>query len=628
MSLELVLLPRPQRLCVRGGEHRLQAGRFILLAGEPRDDLVRVGLRVQEVLAEVGPRWELTAAAGNAPERVGVIIHVDPAQVARRDGYRLVINPGQVLIVAHDPAGAFYAAMTLRQIARQCGGTGCLPCLYIEDWPDFPHRGVMLDISRDKVPRMETLYALVDLLAEWKVNQFQLYMEHTFAYRNHREVWEKASPMTGEEILELDAYCRERYVELVPNQNSFGHMARWLVHPRYNPLAEAPEGCETAWGKFRGPFSLCPLDPGAIALLAELYEELLPHFTSRQFNVGCDETVDLGRGRSRVVCERLGVGRVYLDFLLKIHRLVQRHGRTMQFWGDIILHHPELIEALPDGIIALEWGYEAGHPFARDSARFAEAGVPFYVCPGTSSWNSIAGRTENAVANLRDAAENGLACGAIGYLNTDWGDNGHWQPLPVSYPGYACGAAFSWSLRANRGLDLARALDLHAFKDSAGKMGRLTLDLGNAYKVAGVPTGNASVLARLLYNPSQPRDEGWMAKLTVEGLEKTLDYINGVVASLSGARMACEDAEQIADEFANAADLLRHACRLGIARLRAEKGEVAAIPAPTRAALAEELGAIVTQYRTLWLSRNREGGLSDSVARMERLIAMYRGEQW
>src|SRR5690606_11763612 len=115
----------------------------------------------------------------------------------------------------------FYGAVTLIQLLEQAGAS--LPCLRISDRPDFVDRGVMLDVSRDKVPTMETLYRLVDRLASWKINQLQLYTEHTFAYRHHPEVWAKASPLTGEEILRLDAYCRERFIELVPNQNSFGH---------------------------------------------------------------------------------------------------------------------------------------------------------------------------------------------------------------------------------------------------------------------------------------------------------------------------------------------------------------------------------------------------------------------
>src|SRR5207237_510321 len=153
--------------------------------------------------------------------------------------------------------------------------------------------------------------------------------------------------------------------------------------------------------------------------------------------------------------------------------LVKSHGRRMMFWGDIIVQKPELIRELPRDAIALEWGYEADHPFDRDGEMFARAGVPFYVCPGTSSWNSIAGRTDNALANLRSAAENGRKHGAIGYLITDWGDNGHLQYLPASYLAFAAGAAFSWCLESNRHADWAAALNAHAFEDSAGAVGRV-----------------------------------------------------------------------------------------------------------------------------------------------------------
>src|SRR5207342_333696 len=111
-----------------------------------------------------------------------------------------------------------------------------------EDWPDFAVRGVMLDISRDKVPTMATLYEMVNLFASLKINQLQLYTEHTFAYSQHEEVWRNASPMTAEEIQFLDQYCKQRFIELVPNQNSFGHMERWLKHEKYRHLAESPDG--------------------------------------------------------------------------------------------------------------------------------------------------------------------------------------------------------------------------------------------------------------------------------------------------------------------------------------------------------------------------------------------------
>jgi hypothetical protein len=546
-------------------------------------------------------------------------------------GYRLLIQIDRTTITARDRAGAFHAEQTLRQIRRQALPGGGLSCLAIDDWPDFPHRGLMIDVSRDRVPTMTALCELVDLIAEWKLNELQLYTEHTFAYADHAEVWQHASPLTADDVRELDRYCSERMIELVPNQNSCGHLTRWLRLPRYRPLAEAPDGFVDPWGEFRPePFSLCPTDPAAIAFLRGLYAELLPQFSSRRFNVGCDETFDLGQGRSAAACAARGKGRVYLDFLIAIEREAARHGRTMMFWGDVILNHPELIPELPPGVVALDWGYEADHPFATECERFARAGVPFFVCPGTSSWNSIAGRTANAVTNLEQAAIAGCEHGATGYLITDWGDNGHWQPPPIAWLGIAEGAAMAWAGEANRDLDLAPALDRHVFHDGAAVMGRLAHDLGNIYRVEGLPlVRNGSMLAELLIHPRRPIGEGRFAGLEVDGLERAQGAIDDVMTRLPSARMTRGDAELVTAEFRLAAGLSRHAARLGIARLEASAGgasggEIAAIAPAVRRALADELRALVAEYRGLWLARSRPGGLDDSAGRFENLLALYR----
>jgi hexosaminidase len=510
-------------------------------------------------------------------------IVIDPSN-APANGYRLSISPAEIRIVAHTPAAAFYGRQTLAQIRRQFPGT--LPCLEIKDSPDFPVRGVMLDISRDKVPTMKTLFNLVVLLSHWKINQLQLYTEHTFAYSQHQEVWKDASPMTAEEIRTLDWFCQEHFIELVPNQNSFGHMERWLKHPRYQPLAETTDGAQTPWGyRWKGPFSLCPTDPRSIEFLAGLYDELLPNFTSRLFNVGCDETFDIGQGRSR------GVENAYLQFLKQVHQLVARHDRTMMFWGDIIVQKPELIAHLPRPIIALEWGYEADHPFETEGAMFAQSGVPFYVCPGTSSWLSISGRTDNMLANQRNAASAGLKHGAIGYLNTDWGDHGHLQYLPISYAGFAAGAAMSWCVEANRDLNLPAVLNLHAFGDSAEKMGQLACGLGNVYQSVGKLWTNSSALFRILVPSSTHRDV--MEGITEDGLLAAEAAIDRAMSPLADAKVD----PLITAEFANAAAMLRLACAKG------RKKEFDADP-------------IIAEHRRLWLARNRPGGLEDSVRRL------------
>src|SRR5690606_2842152 len=94
----------------------------------------------------------------------------------------------------------------------------------------------------------ETLAQLVDLLALLRVNHFELYTEHTFAYAGHEEVWRDASPLTPDDVRWLDDLCAARGIELAANQNGFGHMERWLRHARYRELAEAPQGWSTPWG--------------------------------------------------------------------------------------------------------------------------------------------------------------------------------------------------------------------------------------------------------------------------------------------------------------------------------------------------------------------------------------------
>ena len=206
-------------------------------------------------------------------------------------GYELSIAADGVKIDAADDAGAFYARATLDQLRRLHAGS--LPVCRIRDWPDVAVRGVMLDIARDKVPTMATLEALIDRLASWKLNQVQLYMEHTFAYRAHREVWADASPLTADEVRHLDAFCRERHIALVPNQNCLGHMERWLKHERYRPLAMSPDGFVNQRGMLRPPTTIEPSNPASLALVRELLAELLPNFESRRMHVGLDEPWEL-----------------------------------------------------------------------------------------------------------------------------------------------------------------------------------------------------------------------------------------------------------------------------------------------------------------------------------------------
>ena len=522
-----------------------------------------------------------------------------------------------------------YVVNTLVQLLRHSGDS--VPGLRIDDHPDYPARGIMLDISRDRVMSLETLYPLVERLAEWKFNQLQLYMEHSFAYRAHPTVWQHASPFTAQEILELDQFCRQRHILLVPNQNSLGHMERWLKHPEYQDLAECPGGFIGDFGDHAGErrpaTSLNPIDPRSLELIAGLYDDLLPNFSAPIVNVGGDEPWELGQCRSAEACAEHGRGRVYVDHLLGLGRLAAQRGRRMMFWADVITKYPELISEMPGDAIALEWGYYEGHPYADHAPLFAQSGLEFYVCPGTSSWNTVAGRSSNAVGNLRDAARTGLDHGASGLLITDWGDRGHWQPLPVSYLGYAYGLALAWAYDANVDLDIPAALDTFAFEDRAGVMGRIAWELGDLYRLPGLEYPNGSLLFFLL-QLAEPDLRAFIRNLDTgvvldkpfgiipQTMHEVIERIDGLTPLLSAARMARPDADLIRAEYGQVAALLRHACRRGLAL----SGDASITPA----ALLDELEDLLPVQRLNWLARSRPGGLRDSLKRFEPVLGEYR----
>ncbi len=500
---------------------------------------------------------------------------------------------------------------TLRQLLREYGRR--LPCLEIRDHADFPRRGVMLDISRGRVPTLETVLGLVEHLADFKINEIQLYTEHTFAYSGYERVWRSWGAFTGREIRKLAVRCGELGIDLVPNQNSFGHLRHWLEYPPLQELAEVRGPWRLPWGQVvRWPFSLAPRHPKTLKFLRGLYDELLPNFRSPFFNVGCDETWDLGLGQSAKICQRLGKGRVYLEFLRQIHREVIRRGRTMMFWGDIILQYPELIRRLPKKkLVAMNWGYEAEHPFEKEAPLFARAGIPFYVCAGTSTWQTLIGRHDNAQRNLQKAARIGLKHGAIGFLNTDWGDGGHPQPLAVSYIPYAIGAGVSWCGKSFRLECVVPMLNRDVFADGTGRTGKAAYGLGLAHQRLHHTAFNCTPIGAALAAPPPSHGEIWCkdglkyySRIKRRYLEQTLQEIERQRATLHKGRPATPGARLLAKELDLAARMAAESCRYMLWQQSSAASRYADANAMARRSI-RALQSIEKDFRHCWPKRNK-----------------------
>lgn len=535
------------------------------------------------------------------------VVRTDAAP-SHLEGYGLTISQKGIEISFRETSGLRAAAATLRQLLRQFGRQ--LPCLKIRDWPDFPRRGVMLDISRGRVPKLETLLDLAEKLSDFKINELQLYTEHTFAYRKCKSVWQSWGALTAKEIQTLDARCRELGIDLVPNQNSFGHLRYFLADPRLKKLGELSKSYAVE-DFVRRPTTLAPNHPGTLPFLRGLYDELVPNFSSRFFNVGCDETWDLGKGRSKKLCAIKGKGRVYLAFLKQIHREVSARRKTMMFWGDIILKYPSLIRKLPKDVIALNWGYEANHPFAKEAAQFARAKIPFYVCPGTSTWQTLIGRHDNALANLRAAAKAGKKFGAAGFLNTDWGDGGHPQPLAVSWPLFAAGAALAWNSNSLDEKNLAGVLSRDIFEDSTGKIAEAGFKLGFAHQKLCVKAVNETPLGTVIA-ASKPEDRElfcrnglkWFAKIPAKNIRAALAEIQTQQKVLTRAKPKSDSAKILARELDLAARMAEQSCKFMLWQQSIAAGKTREAGLLARQGI-RKLQRLEKDFKTYWPRRNK-----------------------
>ncbi len=551
---------------------------------------------------------ELDLSTRRLPDDTAVVEVADPAQPAQ--GYAIDLTAEAITLRHADEAGRRYGQSTLAQLRR----TGLVEGR-IRDHPDLAARGFMLDISRDRVPDRACLRSLLTWLERLRINHLELYTEHTFAYAAHELVWRDASPMTPDDVRWLDAECAGRGIELVANQNCFGHFERWLRWAPYRERAVDPSAAV--------PRSLAPTEDNARFAL-DLVAELTGHVASPQVNIGCDEVFEL-HGRSDEFV-------AHLERLLDGTRALGRHPR---FWADMIHGDPAGAADRVGDATALLWHYEAPMPeryadalrgldlpepyaavaqdwldseayrgFGPRAERFAGAGIDWWVCPGTSGWNSLVGRWPNARANALDAATAAADFGASGMLVTEWGDNGHLQPPTVMLPALTYAAAVAWAPEANEDLDVAAALDTHLLPEANGRAGAALLEAGEVFARTGVVQPNGSAL----HDAVAGGGFGAYGEPTAEDLTGVVATLDAADEALAGAQFTDGDGDTTRRELRQAVALARH----GAHRLAHRHG----LPGPGVDELNVTLAGLREEQIACWGARSRPGGMADSLARL------------
>lgn len=566
-------------------------------------------------------------------------VPTDPVAKMRRESgptghgpgsYRLELGPKGAVATASDEAGWFYAGRTLAQILRT-EGPGPLEARTIEDWPDYPVRGLSLDVSRGRVPTLSTLFSLAERLADLKINQLQLYIEHTFTFQSHPLIGDGCSPLTPADLKALDAHCAALHIELVPCFASLGHLSRILALPPYRALAEDQgrglyskadldpailEQVEPGW-------TLSPLHEDGYRFLDQLYGDLLPSFRSRRFNACCDEPFDLGWGQSRQACQRDGLAAVFSAHVRRLQKLAKAQGKDqLLIWADMPQAHPEALKLLPQDVGLLDWKYDAWSDF-KSLGRLTRAGFDTWACPSTNSWGSFFPRLPIAMANIDAYSKVGLEEGAHGFLNTVWGDGGHFNALECEWPVIARAAERAWDASVSDEGFLARyATVLLGNPDPALPPALAALgDLSTAMRHGG----KASLWVEALFKPlddpffQEPRRvfyRGADGQVLRDQGEFDGAFVRTTGERLSALQGALDRAFKAGDRLGTAAPVLLalEATRLAVDKLwLAERRPTA----KRRHALGERSAAFRHRFVAQWLQGTRPAEIQITLKKLD-----------
>lgn len=457
----MYLIPQPKQLHKEDGFYRINYHDSIILDETCAFDTDELADLLQKEMKNcLG--YAVTKRRGKKKEN-GIFLTTNEGK--KHEEYELKIQTDGVWIVGGSRTGLLYGIQTLRQIVRQHGAL--LPCMTIKDEPDILNRGFYHDVTRGRIPTLEYLKWLADKLAYYKMNQLQLYIEHSFLFEDFSEIWRDDTPLTAEEIMELDRYCRNLEIELVPSISCFGHLYKVLSSKTYSHLCELEDSDKEQFS-FLGRMQHHTIDASneeSLAFVKKMIEEFLPLFSSSQFNICADETFDLGKGRSKKLADKIGRDEMYIKYVKELCDFLIEKGKRPMFWGDIIVGFPEAIKELPKETICLNWGY-APNQREEESKKLYEAGATQYSCPGVGGWNQFVNLIHSSYENIKRMCLYAKKYQSIGVLNTDWGDFGHMNHPQFSLTGLIYGAAFSWNTNIPAFEDINQQISALEFGDT------------------------------------------------------------------------------------------------------------------------------------------------------------------
>jgi hexosaminidase len=360
------IVPAPARLVPGDGVFPVSA-QTVVAVSDPADAELRA---LRDLVARnLGVTFGVTVTPGAAAAGAGragtVALLLDTSMAAKREGYRLEVTPQAVTLTARTPAGLFYGAQTLAQIPPTGDAARGIPAVLIEDAPRFPYRGMHLDVGRHLFP-VEFIKRYIDLMALYKMNTFHWHLTDDQGWRIEIKryprltsvgAWRKETILqknfdpyvgdgipyggfyTQDQVRDIVAYARQRYVTIIPEIEMPGHSKAALA--AYPELACTPGPFEvsTVWGV--EPDIYCPGEQ-TFQFLEDVLTEVMELFPGRYIHIGGDEAPK-DRWRASAVAQEVirrehlkDEGELQSWFIRRIERFLIAHDRRLIGWDEIL----------------------------------------------------------------------------------------------------------------------------------------------------------------------------------------------------------------------------------------------------------------------------------------------------
>ena len=408
----IAVIPRPAKMSARPGQFVITPRTTISTDTSSAD----LGHLLARYLAPA-TGFELRVRASPAAATTGIVVRRDP-RLARLgpEGYTLDVTSTRILARAPEKAGLFYALQTIRQLlpaeifrgAPIGHAPWAVPAVTIEDTPRFRWRGGHLDVGRHFMP-IEFVKKYIDLLALHKMNTFHWHLTEDQGWRIEIKKYPKLTAVgawrnetfigrqqtqrnpaqwtydgerhggyyTQDDVREVVAYARKRYVDIVPEIEMPGHaVAAIAAYPELGVTGERLQ-VATRWGVFD---DILNAETATISFMQDVLTEVLDIFPGRYVHIGGDEAAKgkwKASARIQARIRELGVGDesgLQSWFIRQMDAFLTARGRRLVGWDEI------LEGGLAENATVMSWrGTDGGIKAAR-------AGHDVVMAPDTHTY--------------------------------------------------------------------------------------------------------------------------------------------------------------------------------------------------------------------------------------------------